>query len=120
MAITFTFKVNKLEVAPSLNGLDSVVTRVRYDYNGVDENGIEGSFSGVTPMPAPNSPDFKPLAELLEDDVISWLEVHADKTHMQERIEKQINEKVAPKYVETPMPWAPVVEDPAPIEPIVN
>jgi hypothetical protein len=29
---------------------------------------------------------------------------------MQERIAKQIEAKVAPKYVETPAPWAPVEE----------
>jgi hypothetical protein len=110
MAITYTFKVNKIEVAPALGELENVVTRVRYDYKGVDENGIEGVFAGVTPMPEPGDADFKPLSELVEEDVISWLEVHADKTHMQERIEKQINDKVAPKYVDTALPWATIEE----------
>lgn len=108
MAITFTFKVNKLEIAPSLDGLENVVTRVRYDYKGVDENGNEGVFSGVTPMPSPTDVGFKPLAELVEADVISWLEVHADKTHMEERITNQIEAIIVPKYVETELPWAPV------------
>ena len=115
MAITYTFKVNKIEVAPALGELTDVVTRVRYDYKGVNEDGIEGTFAGVTPMPAPGDAEFKPLADLVEEDVISWLEAHADKPHMQERIQKQIDGQVEPKYVDTPLPWAPAEEVEAPV-----
>lgn len=111
MAITFTFKVNKIEVAPTLGELTNVVTRVRYDYIGTDEEGNEATFAGVTPMPAPDAANYKQLEELVEEDVISWLEATADKEHMQYRITKQITEKVAPKYVDTPLPWAPPVEE---------
>lgn len=106
MTTKFTFKINKLEIAPKLGELTDVVTRVRYDYNGEDKNGIKGSFAGVTPMPEPGNASFKQLSELLESDVISWLEIHADKPHMQERIQKQIDVQVAPKHVDTPLPWA--------------
>lgn len=120
MTITYTFKVNKIEVAPVLGELSNVVTRVRYDYKGVDENGVEGVFAGVTPMPAPGSTEFKPLNELTEEDVISWLEVHADKPHMHERIAKQISGQIEPMHVDTPLPWAPVEEVVEPVvEPIV-
>lgn len=110
MAITYTFTVNKIEVAPTLGELTDVVTRVRYDYKGVNEDGIEGTFAGVTPMPEPTDAEFKPLAELVETDVIEWLEAHADKPHMEERIQKQINNQVAPKYVDTPLPWQTIEE----------
>lgn len=123
MAITYTFLTDdtmKLEMAPELNGLEKVITRVRYNYVGVDEDGNEGTFAGVTPMPAPNAEGYKPFAELTPEDITSWLEATADKAHMQERIAKQIEAKIAPKYVETPAPWAPVVETPAePITPEV-
>lgn len=120
MAITYTFLTDntmKLELAPELNGLEKVITRVRYNYVGVDENGNEGTFAGVTPMPAPNTESYKPFSELTPEDIISWLEAVADKSHMQERIAKQIEAKVAPKYVETPAPWAPVEEV---VEPVVT
>jgi hypothetical protein len=117
MAITYTFKVNKIEVAPALGELTNVVTRVRYDYKGVDENGVDGIFPGVTPMPSPSDAAFKPLTELVEEDVISWLEAHADKGHMQEVIGKQISSKIAPKYVDTPLPWVEISE---PIEELVE
>jgi hypothetical protein len=117
MTITYTFKINKIEVAPKLGELTDVVTRVRYDYIGIDENGNEGTFAGVTPMPAPNSSSYKPLAELTEEDVISWLEVHADKPHMHERIAKQIAGQIEPMHVEAPLPWAIVEEV---VEPVVE
>jgi hypothetical protein len=100
----------KLEIATELNGLEKVITRVRYNYIGVDENGNEGMFTGVTPMPAPNTESYKPFSELTPEDIISWLEAVADKSHMQERIAKQIEAKVAPKYVEAPAPWSLVEE----------
>jgi hypothetical protein len=107
MAITYTFIPTKVEIAPSLDGLEKVITRVRYDYEGINEDGIKGTFAGVTPMPTPtDSENFKPFEELQPEDIISWLEATADKPHMQMRIEKQINEQVAPKYVDTPLPWA--------------
>lgn len=120
MAITYTFLTDntmKLELAPELNGLEKVITRVRYNYVGVDENGNEATFNGVTPMPAPNAEGYKPFKELTPEDIVSWLEATADKPHMQERIAKQIEAKIAPKYVETPSPWATVEEV---VEPVVE
>lgn len=120
MAITYTFLTDntmKLEMAPELNGLEKVITRVRYNYVGVDENGNEGTFAGVTPMAAPNAEGYKPFPELTPEDIITWLEAKADLAHMQERIAKQIEAKIAPKYVETPAPWATVEEV---VEPVVE
>lgn len=126
MAITYTFltdKTMKLEMAPELNGLEKVITRVRYNYVGVDEDGNEGTFAGVTPMPAPNAKGYKPFEELTPEDIVSWLEATADKEHMQYRITKQIEEKATPKYVETSSPWATEgeeeVTDTPPMDPVV-
>lgn len=101
----------KLEMAPELNGLEKVITRVRYNYVGVDENGNEGRFTGVTPMAAPNAEGYKPFSELTPEDVVSWLKTTADLAHMQERIAKEIETKITPKYVETPAPWHIVEEE---------
>jgi hypothetical protein len=120
MAITYTFLTDdtmKLEMAPQLNGLEKVITRVRYNYVGVDENGNEGTFNGATPMPAPNAEGYKPFSELTPEDIVSWLEATADKTHMQERIAKQIEAIVTPKYVGIDAPWAPAKTV---VEPIIE
>ncbi len=111
MAITFTFLTDdtmKLEIAPVLGDLTDVVTRVRYNYVGVDENGVEGTFAGATPMPLPeDTENYIPFAQLQPENVVSWLEATADITHMQERIAKQIEAKINPKYEPVPSPWLP-------------
>ena len=113
MAITYTFIPTKVDIAPSLDGLEKIITRVRYDYKGVNEDGIEGVFAGVTLMPEPKgSESFKPFEDLQPEDIISWLEEVADKTHMEQRIEKQISDQIVPKYVETNLPWEPIKETP--------
>jgi hypothetical protein len=105
MAITYTFKVTELEVAPSLDGQSDVVTRVRYNYAGVNENGISGSFAGATPMPAPSG-SFIPYTDLTQETVVAWLDEVSDKPHMQERITEMIGSLKNPQYVPKPAPWA--------------
>lgn len=110
MAITFTFLTNEtmqLEIAPVLGDLQNVVTRVRYNYVGVDENGVEGTFSGATPMPLPeDTENFIPFAQLTPEEVVAWLEATADIGHMQMQITKQIEAQINPKYEPVPSPWA--------------
>lgn len=111
MEITFTFKTDetmKLEIAPVLGDLENVVTRVRYNYVGVDENENEATFAGVTPMPLPtDTENYIPFDQLQPENVVAWLEATADKPHMQERITKQIEAQINPKYEPVPSPWAP-------------
>lgn len=107
MAITYSYKINQISMAPSLAGLSEVVTHVRFTYTGVDENGNEGVFQGATPMPAPSSENFTPLANLTEADVIEWVKITHPVAHMQEVIARQIAEKVAPTNEDVPLPWAP-------------
>ena len=111
MAITFTFLTDdtmKLEIAPVLGDLQNVVTRVRYNYVGVNEDGVEGTFAGATPMPLPtDTENYIPFDQLQPENVVAWLEAVSDKAHMQERITKQIEAKIAPKYEPVPSPWAP-------------
>jgi len=111
MVIAFTFLTNEtmqLEIAPVLGDLQNVVTRVRYNYIGVDENGVDGIFAGATPMPLPeDTENFVPFAELTPEDVVSWLEATADIAHMQAQIIAQINAKINPKYEPVPSPWLP-------------
>jgi hypothetical protein len=111
MAITFTFLTDdtmQLEIAPVLGDLQNVVTRVRYNYVGVNEDGIEGIFAGATPMPLPeDTENYIPFAQLQPENIVAWLEAVSDKVHMQERITKQIEAQIAPKYEPVPSPWAP-------------
>ncbi len=117
MAITFTFLTDdtmQLEIAPVLGDLQNVVTLVKYNYVGVDENGVEGIFIGATPMPIPtDTENYIPFDQLQPENVVAWLEAVSDENHMQERIIKEIEDKIAPKYKSVPSPWAiPMPETP--------
>lgn len=106
MAITYSYKITSMKKAPSLDGLTDVITNVRFTYTGVDENGNEGSFQGATPMPSPNAENFTPLLDLTEADIIDWVKVTHPTAHMQEVIERQINEKKTPTAEEvTEFDW---------------
>ncbi len=108
MAINYSYEVRELEMAPLLDGLSEVITRVRFTYTGVDaETGYSGSFFGATPIPAPNTGSFTPLASLTEAEVIEWVKVSHPVGHMQEQIQKQIDRQITPKYEPVPLPWNP-------------
>lgn len=109
MAILYTYEPTELFMAPSLDGLTDVVTRVKYNYTGVDqENGLSAVFLGSTPVPPPASgSEFIPLQDLTEAEVVAWLEEVVNPDHMQEVIMKNINNQIAPKYEPVPLPWAP-------------
>lgn len=107
MALSFKFQINSIEASPALAGFNDVVVRVRYDYIGTDENGNTAAFAGVTPIPAPEiGGSFKPLSQLTEIDVLSWLNMHADKEHMEERIAKKMQYVVNPPTAPVALPWA--------------
>lgn len=108
MAITYSYKITQLEMAPALDGLSDVITRARFTYTGIDSvSGYSGSFQGATPVPAPTSGSFTPLADLTEAEVIEWVKVSHPTDHMQEQIGKQISRQITPKYEPVPMPWDP-------------
>ena len=86
MPTTYTFAVTELLVAHDHN---DVVTRVKYNYKGVDENGYSGSFAGVTPMPTPSG-SFIPFEDLTEEEVIEL----SKKAGMIEA--EQVEEKINP------------------------
>jgi hypothetical protein len=112
MAITYTWSITSLKTAPTLEGLSDVVTGIRFNYTGTDENGNSHTFNGAVPVGAPDAENFKPLAELTEAEVIAWAQANHPTDHMNSVIERAIAKQVAPTDVETAMPWAPVVETP--------
>ena len=105
MPTTYTFNITQLEIAPTgSDGYPDVVTRVRYNYVGVDSIGYSGSFAGATPIPTPSG-SFIPFSDLTEEEVVAWLDTVADKPHMQQVIQSQIANQIAPQNVPAPLPW---------------
>jgi hypothetical protein len=105
MAITYTWSITGLKKAPSLNGLDDVVTGIRFKYKGVDSDGNEGVFDGAVPVGAPNSDSFIAISELTEAEIIEWAKANHPVDHMQEMIAKIIEDKKAPKSDDYTPTW---------------
>lgn len=107
MAITYTWAVTSMKVVDTAD-LENVVIQTYWTKTGVDEDGNSGMFSGATPLPLSTvDPDnFTPYEELTQEIVIGWIQQAInDQTHINEQIQKQINNKKNP-IVEKPLPWA--------------
>ena len=105
---TYNFNVHQLEIAPLLNGLEKVVTRIQYTYTGTDENGITATIPGGINMPEPLPDNFKNFDLLTEAEVVLWLESAVDTNMLNTIIDNSISEKTTPKYVAVKSPWIPV------------
>lgn len=98
MNITYTWKITGLKKAPSLDGLNDVVTGIRFDYTGTDaDSGESHTFNGAVPVGAPNSENFTPISSLTEAEVIEWAKANHPTDHMNQMIEKGVLAKITPK-----------------------
>lgn len=108
MAITYEWKITAMKKAPLLDGLSDVITHVNFQYIGTDEDSEEkGIFQGACPMAAPDADNFTALADLTEANVIAWVQANHPIDHMQEVVNKQIQNKITPTNVDAALPWAP-------------
>jgi hypothetical protein len=109
MAITYSYQIHELKEVPTLGDLNNVITEVVYTYTGTNEDGITSLYPGRTALPAPDSESFKPTVELTEEDVINWLEVHANLTAMQYAIQQHIEQQSGVILRGSTLPWAPAI-----------
>ena len=107
MTITYTWKVTDLQTNNS-DTLQNVVVHTRWTKTGTDENGNSGMFAGATPFKISdvNPKTFKPLNELTESEVLSWIQAVVTgyyEEHVNTKIAEQISKK---SIVNQPLPWA--------------
>ena len=114
MNLTYSWKITALKKAPSLDGLSNVITHMRFDYTGTDtDSGNSYTFHGACPVGAPNPENFKSIETLTEADVIEWAKANHPTDHMNEVIERYINEKLTPTQEEvTDLEWLNPTETP--------
>lgn len=122
MAITYSWKLTSLKKKNS-GSLNGVVFQTYWQKTGTDENGNTGIFSGATPFdPAQVDPNnFVAFDQLTEATVLGWIQsvvVDAYEQHVNEQIQRQIDEKVnaSADVMAGSFPWDPpaaVVPDPA-------
>lgn len=115
MTIAYTWKVTGAKTRIE-DGLDGVVFQTFWQKTGVDENGLEGTFSGATPVSFASGSDFTPFDQLTEEQVLGWIQplvTGAYEAHVDAQIQKQIDAKKV-DVQEPPLPWNP----PEPVPPL--
>jgi len=114
---TFAITINGIKTA-TVNGIADAVKQIEWTLKGELE-GQTFELPQTTIVPDPVEAGFIPLAGLTPEIVTAWIEEHAEnmnaaKAHIQYVLDRQV---IAAALVTTPMPWAPVVEETAPVEP---
>jgi hypothetical protein len=126
MSITYTWEVTSLKTKNEINGdgivLPNAICQSYWKKIGTDTEGNVGTFSGATPFSAANlsAEAFQQLDTLTEATVLSWIKavcVGGYAEHIDQQIQKQIDEGVSP-ISDTDMPWAPVVVEETTPEPV--
>jgi len=128
MALTYTWKVTGLKVRDQVNtdgeSLPNAVVQTYWECTGANEDGVDGTFSGATPFTAESVPagSFTAFEQLTEENVLTWIRnrVNSDRTyklHIDEQIERQINDKVnvVTEVVKGSFPWSTADDEVTPM-----
>jgi hypothetical protein len=114
MSATFTIKINGIRTT-TVGERTNVVKQVEWTMVG-EESGLKFELPQTIDLADPTAEGFVALADLTETAVIAWVEatvanVDAVKAHIQFVLDKEVAKSA---LASTAMPWAPVVETPAP------
>lgn len=112
MAISYTWTVNELECYPAYASQFDVVFNVGWSYRGKNENNIGSSRGGTTAVTYVAGAPFTPLANLTEEQVLSWVKPtlsDADIAQMElgivADIDWQVSQISANAPIRPPLPW---------------
>lgn len=106
--ITYTWKLTGLKRRDSPD-LSNIVIQTYWEKIGTDENGNTGNFIGATPLPLSTvDPDnFISYEDLTEEQILEWIIPLVNNDHVDEHIQKQIDEKLNPivQVGQDDFPW---------------
>jgi hypothetical protein len=109
MAITYTYKIDRILTAPLLNELTDVVTEIDYIYQGIEGTGsdkITVHVRGTVTLETPESDGFINYNDLTEANVREFVKAKVDVERNKMIIQHLIELKKAPKNVEKALPWS--------------
>ena len=115
MTVTYTWKIEQLDVAPAVGGLNEVVSRIHWRLLASDgANGADCYGDQILPPPDPS--DFSPYTSLTEEAVIACLESRIDASasadegrltvaQLRQDLAGILAVKAAPHAEPLPLPW---------------
>ncbi len=107
MDINYSYKILSLEAFSQYNGMENVVTRIHFEYNGTDnESGFSGTCLGACPLQNPEQNNFILFSSLTEEDIINWVKEYHPISPMQEIVIGQIQKQINSFNREIDFPWS--------------
>lgn len=113
----YEWKITGLKRKDSPNeGLNNIIVQTYWKKVGIDDDGNTGEFQGATPfdLSTVDPTNFTKYEDLTEEMVLSWIKsvvVDSYEQHVNEKIQRQIDEKVNPVVEErNEFPWGTIDE----------
>ncbi len=109
MAITYTYKINRILTAPTIGNLSDVITEIEYTYTGSEgtgDNKVTASTGGVAILGDPDPHNFTDFNELTEANVRDFVKAVADVEENKLMVQQAMQSKKVPRNVEKDLPWA--------------
>ena len=109
MAITYTYKINRILTAPTMNTLSDVITEIEYTYTGSEGTGddkVTAAISGVAVLGDPDPENFTAFNELTEANVREFVKIVFDVEQNKIMVQQAMESKKVPTNVEKDLPWA--------------
>jgi len=106
MNITYGFTDLKIEIAPTINGMEQVITRVHYKYRATDlDSKIYADYESFHNFDLSEDSSFIPFSELTPELVSSWLNAAIDTNILEPYLAIKVEDLLTSKYVSVKAPW---------------
>ena len=104
MANTYTFKINAVDAHTQVGELEKVVYNVHWSYIGEDADGNSADLIGTQTVDEPNADSFTAFDDLVQADIIAWIEPLLDVDSLRSTLDSQLAELAAPTKVTLQVP----------------
>jgi len=107
MTANFEIIVNRI-LTGTVGELVDVIKKVEFTVKGTEE-GQSFELPQIVDLTEPEAASFKPLSEVTQDDVVSWIESNFDNMDaVESHIQMVLDKEVAKAALESkPLPWIP-------------
>jgi len=92
----YYFKINAVDVHVEKDGLQKVIYNVHYSYVVEDADNNTDTIVGTCELEEPDSVNFKEFDQIIQEDVINWIEPLVNVEAMKQTLDIRLQEKIKP------------------------
>jgi hypothetical protein len=106
MSNTYTWKILNLETIPSINGLENVVSVVRWLLTATNDGNVS-TVEGTVELENPLVEEFIAYSDLTEEKVLEWtkLKLGNQETQYYQYLDEQLFKLARPQSTAAELPW---------------